>query len=89
MMTPRVSVIMLTYNRPQFIGNAIGSILAQQFQDWELLVVHDGPNQQIPIVMADWEKRDPRVQAAGVGFRIENARALKSSQRFFELLPVH
>ena len=60
-MPPRISVIMLTYNRPQFIGNAIGSILAQQFQDWELLVVHDGPNQQIPLIMADWQKRDPRV----------------------------
>jgi glycosyltransferase involved in cell wall biosynthesis len=61
MMPPRVSVLMLTYNRPQFIGNAIESILAQRFQEWELLVVHDGPNQEIPIIMDEWEKRDSRI----------------------------
>jgi glycosyltransferase involved in cell wall biosynthesis len=52
---------MLTYNRPQFIGKAIESILAQQFQEWELLVVHDGPNEEIPVVMQEWQKRDSRI----------------------------
>jgi len=61
-MLPRVSVLMLTYNRPQFIGKAIESILSQDFQDWELLVVHDGPNEQIPVVMREWEKRDGRIR---------------------------
>ena len=60
-MAPRVSVLMLTYNRPQFIGKAIESILAQQFQEWELLVVHDGPNEEIPVVMQEWQKRDSRI----------------------------
>jgi glycosyltransferase involved in cell wall biosynthesis len=60
-MPPRVSVLLLTYNRPQFIGKAIESILAQQFQEWELLVVHDGPNQEIPVVMEEWRKRDNRI----------------------------
>jgi glycosyltransferase involved in cell wall biosynthesis len=61
-MSPRVSVLMLTYNRPQFIAKAIESILAQQFQEWELLVVHDGPNQEIPVLMAEWLKRDDRIR---------------------------
>jgi glycosyltransferase involved in cell wall biosynthesis len=52
---------MLTFNRPQFIGRAIESILAQQFQDWELLVVHDGPNEEIPVLMREWQKRDSRI----------------------------
>jgi glycosyltransferase involved in cell wall biosynthesis len=60
-MPPKVSVLMLTYNRPQFIGKAIESILAQRFQDWELLVVHDGPNQEIPVLMEEWRKRDARI----------------------------
>src|SRR5579863_6671892 len=60
-MLPRVSVVMLTYNRPQFITTAIESILAQRFQEWELLVVHDGPNQEIPVIMHDWERRESRV----------------------------
>jgi glycosyltransferase involved in cell wall biosynthesis len=52
---------MLAYNRPQFISNAIESILMQDLQEWELLVIHDGPNQEIPVIMRDWEKRDARV----------------------------
>lgn len=61
-MTPKVSVLMLTYNRPRFIGEAIESILAQQFADWELLVVHDGPNREIPRIMEDWQQRDRRIR---------------------------
>lgn len=59
---PRVSVIMLTYNRPQYIGRALESILDQDFEEWEALVVHDGPNQQIAEVMEVWRKRDPRIR---------------------------
>jgi glycosyltransferase involved in cell wall biosynthesis len=61
-MPPKISVLMLTYNRPQFIGQAIESIRAQSLEAWELLVVHDGPNQEIPKVMAEWEKRDARIR---------------------------
>ena len=53
---------MLTYNRPQYIGRAIESIIAQNFKAWELLVVHDGPNDRIAAVMEEWQKRDPRIQ---------------------------
>ena len=40
--SPRISVLMLTFNRPQFIGRAIQSVLNQTYQDWELIVVQDG-----------------------------------------------
>lgn len=53
---------MLTFNRPQFIGAAISSILAQRTTDWELLVIHDGPNEEIPVVMEEWAKRDSRIR---------------------------
>lgn len=39
---PRVSVIMPTYNGEATIGTAIASILAQNFRDFELLVLDDG-----------------------------------------------
>jgi glycosyltransferase involved in cell wall biosynthesis len=61
-MCPQVSVLMLTCNRPQFIDMAIESIRVQNFQDWELLVVHDGPNDRIPVVMDDWCQRDSRIR---------------------------
>jgi glycosyltransferase involved in cell wall biosynthesis len=83
-MTPRVSVLMLTFDRPQFIGKAIESILSQQFQNWELLVVHDGPNQEIPVIMQEWQQRDCRIHyfrrtvpgniAEATNFGLANAR---------------
>jgi glycosyltransferase involved in cell wall biosynthesis len=59
---PRVSILMLTFNRAEWISAAIESIVNQHRQDWELIVVHDGPNEAIAKVMAEWEKRDSRVR---------------------------
>ncbi len=39
---PRVSVVMPAYNAGQFIAEAIESVLAQTFGDFELIVVDDG-----------------------------------------------
>lgn len=58
----RVSVIMLTYERPQFIDRAIASVRAQGFTSWELLVVHDGPDESIGPAMRRWVEIDPRIR---------------------------
>ena len=39
---PKVTVLMPAYNAGRFIGEAIESILAQSFTDYELLIVNDG-----------------------------------------------
>ena len=53
---------MLTYSRPQYISRALHSIIEQDFENWELLVIHDGHNDQIVSVMEDWQKRDSRIR---------------------------
>jgi len=53
---------MLTYNRSQFLGRAIQSVMDQNFEDWELIVVHDGPNQQTATMMENWVERDGRIR---------------------------
>ena len=40
--TPKVSVIVATFNAEKFIGYAIQSVLNQTFSDFELLVIGDG-----------------------------------------------
>jgi len=39
---PKVSIITPTYNRAYILKNAIGSIVAQTFADWELVIIDDG-----------------------------------------------
>lgn len=63
-----VSVITPTYNRPEILREAIGSLLAQSFADWEMLVVDDGSEPSVqPIVdcYADPRLRYVRLEHAG------------------------
>ena len=39
---PKVSVVIVTYNRPKFISLAVQSVLNQIYQDFEILVVDNG-----------------------------------------------
>jgi glycosyltransferase involved in cell wall biosynthesis len=41
-MDPRVSVITIFYNAAEFLGEAIESVLGQEYRDFELLLVDDG-----------------------------------------------
>ena len=42
MKTPRFSVLIPTYNRRQLLAQAIDSVLAQTFPDYEIIVIDDG-----------------------------------------------
>ncbi|MEE9294279.1 MAG: glycosyltransferase family 2 protein [Phycisphaerae bacterium] len=44
MSDPAVSVILPTYKRVQLLKRAIDSVCAQTFDDWELIVIDDGPS---------------------------------------------
>lgn len=41
-MTPTVSIVLPTYNRAHLLPRAMDSIVAQSFNDWEILLVDDG-----------------------------------------------
>jgi GT2 family glycosyltransferase len=59
---PLVSVIMATWNRAAVVGNAVNSIQAQQYQNWELIIVDDGSSDS---TVADMQRRaeaDPRIK---------------------------
>ena len=46
MMSPVVSVIITSYNRPEFIRDAVRSVINQTFKDYEIIIVDDASNEQ-------------------------------------------
>jgi len=60
--TVRVSVVMLTMNRPQYLDAAIESVRGQSVADWELIIVHDGVDPRIAPVVRPWVEADPRIR---------------------------
>lgn len=52
-MKPSVSVILPTYNRAGHLRQAFASIRAQEFRDWELIVVDDGSRDGTRELVAD------------------------------------
>lgn len=50
-----VSIIMPTYNRHQYIGRAIESVLDQTFKDFELIIVNDGGSRECEAVIESFQ----------------------------------
>jgi hypothetical protein len=65
---PRVSVILPTYNRASTLRRAVGSVLAQSWQDFELIVVDDGSTDGSAdgLENLDWRIRVLRRENGGV-----------------------
>ena len=59
--TPRVSVLMPSYNHAPFVAQAIESVLGQSYSDLELIVVDDGSTDGTPDVVSRYAG-DPRVR---------------------------
>ena len=74
-MAPKVSVLIPTYNYAQFLPEAIGAVQAQDFRDFELLIVDDCSQDNSAEVAAKFSANDPRIRlsvnAANLGM-VEN-----------------
>ncbi|MDR6833583.1 MULTISPECIES: glycosyltransferase [unclassified Sphingopyxis] len=59
---PRVSMVMPVHNGARWLADAIDSVLAQDFADFELILVDDASRDASPAIMAQAAARDPRVR---------------------------
>ena len=59
--SPRVSVIVTCYNLGEYLDEAVDSVLAQTFQDFEILVVDDGSTEPETCRLLD-DYRKPRTR---------------------------
>lgn len=62
MQAPVISISMPAYNVEKYIGEAIESILAQTFTDWELIIVDDGSKDNTVAVVREYEATDGRIR---------------------------
>lgn len=61
MQSPRVSILLVTYNRPQFVGGAIESAQKQSFKDWELIIVDDTENNSVQNEVTKYTAAESRI----------------------------
>jgi glycosyltransferase involved in cell wall biosynthesis len=57
---PLVSVILIFLNEEKFIQEAIASVLAQTYDDWELLLVNDGSSDRSESIVKSYVQQDPQ-----------------------------
>ena len=59
---PRVSIGLPVYNGENYVTEAIGSLLAQTFTNFELIISDNGSTDSTPEICRDFAKRDSRVR---------------------------
>ncbi len=62
MKTPRVSVILPSYNGSRFLSRAVMSVQAQDFTDWELIIVDDGSIDATLEIAQECARADTRIR---------------------------
>jgi len=60
--TPMVSVLMTAYNREKYISEAIESVLASTYKDFELVIVDDCSSDKTVEIAKQYEAKDNRVK---------------------------
>jgi teichuronic acid biosynthesis glycosyltransferase TuaG len=56
-----ISIIMPAYNCEKYIGEAIDSVLAQSYRNWELIVIDDGSVDNTYSIVKEYLQNDIRV----------------------------
>src|SRR5947207_13124013 len=53
---------MPVYNAERYLRPAVESVLAQKYDDFELITVDDGSADSSPAILREYEAKDPRVK---------------------------
>lgn len=59
---PTVSIIIPCYNQAHFLPETIQSVLNQNYDDWECIIVNDGSNDNTEKVALEWCEKDHRIK---------------------------
>jgi glycosyltransferase involved in cell wall biosynthesis len=64
---PLLSVVIPAYNAQRYLEDAVESVLAQTFEDFECLVIDDGSSDRTPSILRDFAVADGRVRPIRIG----------------------
>ncbi len=59
---PKISVVIITYNRAPYICAAIDSVVCQTNSDWELLIIDDASTDNTKLLIDSYINRDSRIK---------------------------
>jgi glycosyltransferase involved in cell wall biosynthesis len=59
---PRVSMVMPVFNGARYLADALDSVLAQDFPDFELICLNDGSGDATPDILAKYAAKDWRIR---------------------------
>lgn len=62
MIKDKISIILLVYNREQYIAQAIESALAQTYENFELIIVDNGSKDNSLQICQEFSKKDTRIK---------------------------
>ncbi len=62
MKQPLVSIILPTYKEARFLNRAIKSVCAQEYENWELLIIDDGLTPRIVALIEKFKESDTRIR---------------------------
>jgi glycosyltransferase involved in cell wall biosynthesis len=60
---PRISIVMPTYNSARHLASTVDSVVAQTYQDWELVLADDESRDDTPRISKRIEATDHRIRA--------------------------
>ncbi|MEM7220395.1 MAG: glycosyltransferase family 2 protein [Pseudomonadota bacterium] len=59
---PRVSVVTPAYNGERFLAECIDSVIAQTYNNWELVVIDNASTDATPDIISAYRERDARIR---------------------------
>lgn len=59
---PQISIVMPVYNGERYLREAVESVIAQEFTDWELIFVDDCSTDRSPAIMEQYRAKDERIR---------------------------
>ncbi|MBD2580258.1 glycosyltransferase [Oscillatoria sp. FACHB-1406] len=77
---PKVSLVMTVYNTEAYLAEALESVLAQTFPDWELILWDDGSTDRSVAIAQNYAQKDARIRFQQ-GDRLGRGRALSQAHR--------